>query len=89
MRREAALARGPCGLAALLWSMPLAWGVVRMGSVAKVEDQHTRRLYAAKVFLEGEEDCRHELEVYSCLAGSGHEAFLLSWVHTRVGRCRG
>ncbi len=46
------------------------------GSVVKVEDQHTRRLYAAKVFLEGEEDCRHELEVYSCLAGSGHEAFL-------------
>ncbi len=26
------------------------------GSVVKVEDQHTRRLYAAKVFLNGEED---------------------------------
>ena len=46
------------------------------GSVVKVEDQHTRQLYAAKVFLNGEEDCRHELEVYSSLAGSGHEAFL-------------
>ena len=35
MRRKAALARGPCGLAALLWSMPLAWGVVLMGQLLR------------------------------------------------------
>ena len=48
-----------------------------------MEDQHARQLYAARVFLNGEEDCRHELEVYSCLAGSGHEAFLSAVLSVR------
>ena len=51
-------------------------GCGSFGSVVKVEDQHTRRLYAAKIFLNGDADCRNELEVYACLATSGHQAFL-------------
>ena len=53
------------------------------GTVVKVEDNHTRRLYAAKVFMHNGDDCARELRVYERLARAPHEAFLpLLGVHT-------
>jgi Protein kinase domain len=46
------------------------------GTVVKVEDTHTRRLYAAKVFVDDGRDCQHELQVYHSLADAPHPAFL-------------
>ena len=47
------------------------------GTVVKVEDTHTRRLYAAKVFVvDGGRDCQRELQVYHSLADAPHPAFL-------------
>ena len=53
------------------------------GTVVKVEDRHTCRLYAAKVFTHGGDDCARELKVYERLAQAPHEAFLpLLGAHT-------
>ena len=49
-----------------------ALGAGSYGTVIKVEDRHTRRIYAAKIFMHGT-DCQQELKVYASLAKSSHE----------------
>ena len=53
-----------------------ALGAGSYGTVIKVEDRHTRRVYAAKIFMHGKADCQHELKVYASLAKSPHETSL-------------